>query len=80
MQPQIEQKLEEIYSLLLVDKLGSKWINEKDAAKMINVGIRKLRDNALNWGINYRNTNGRAFQYYLPDLKEYQVKTSTLVA
>lgn len=58
------------------------FINEPDAAKMLNMNPRVLRRKCLKnlLPINYRNENGRKYQYVKEDIEEHQLKTSTIAA
>jgi hypothetical protein len=60
------------------------FINEEEAAKMLNIAPitlrRKVKNKIHPVPINYRNTAGRKFQYVKEDIEAYQLKTSTIAA
>lgn len=55
------------------------WLNEQDAAKLINRKPRTLRKKvkAGTWNVAYRTIEGRCFQYAEKDLEKlYNVRKS----
>lgn len=72
---QVLDQQKQLIDYLMVSSPKVKWLNEDVAAALLDIEPRTLRTNAISWGINYRNTNGRSFQYHKGDLERYQEKT-----
>lgn len=75
----MRKQIEQLTQIISKDKIYDTWIDEGTAAKMIGRSARTLRRmvKAGDLPIDYRNTNGRAYQYNRRDLKKYLDNTST---
>lgn len=77
-----ENHIQSLQAIAIKDKAKDNWLNENHAAALLNVKPRTLRDKVKaddGWDINYRNENGKKWEYYVPDIMKHKQETSTLI-
>ncbi|MBS1629390.1 MAG: helix-turn-helix domain-containing protein [Bacteroidetes bacterium] len=77
----LKQMVTTLTTVVKRDKIFDAWLNEEDAASMLGLAPRTLRrycrDGAL--PINFRNTNGRNWQFSRKDILTYMNNSSTIM-
>lgn len=80
----LKSMVHDLTVLVMKDKVNNIWLDEEVAASMLGVEPRTLRKAVKNPKhvfrlINFRNTNGRNWQYSRKSIMEFQTKTSTAI-
>lgn len=78
----LRHEVRQLTMLVMKDKIDTTWVNEKDAADMLDIKPQTLRKMVKRGEypateINYRNTHGRNWQYSRKGLIKYKNLTST---
>lgn len=76
---QLEKTVDNLCKLILKEKVDTTWINEDVAAEMLGLQPRTLRMYVKSGkiDIDFRNTNGRNWQYSRKGLLDYKKRTSS---
>lgn len=77
----IEESVEKLLLINLKDKVDQAWLDEDTASGMFGIGSRHFRRKVVSREfpfdeVQYRNTNGRNYQYNRKDLLKAKEKSS----
>ena len=77
----LKQMLATLTNVVRRDKIYDAWVTEQDAASMLGLAPRTLRRRCRDalLPINFRNTNGRNWQFSRKDITKYMNKSSTII-
>ena len=86
----LRKEIATLMAIVKKDKVFDAWIDECTAAEMLGMQPRTLRRKCTGYKkkgveiapelpINYRNTNGRSWQYSRKDIKAFMQNTSTQI-
>lgn len=77
----MSKQIHQLTLLVMKDKVDTTWIDEETAAKMLGYqdprSLRKLIKKGV-VDVEYRNTNGRNYQYSRKGILKYKEKTAVL--